>query len=99
MTLQDLADTEPRSFFEVMKSRQARQWKEAKVKEIKSFHHNRTWILVPLPPSKEVVDCKWIFRVKESMPSFKPIRFKARLVAKGFTQIEGVDYNEFFPMF
>lgn len=61
---------------------------------MKSLRHNITWVLISSPPNKKVVDCKWIFRVKEDLSSSKPIRFKASLVAKGFTQIECLDYNE-----
>ena len=48
------------------------------------------------PESQRIVDCKWIFKVKEGVSNKDPVRFKARLVAKGFTQVEGVDYNEIF---
>ena len=64
--------------------------------EIKSLHDNKTWILVSKPSNQRVIDCKWIFKVKEGLTSSEPVRFKARLVAKGFTQVEGVDYNEIF---
>lgn len=62
-TLQDLVDNEPRSFQEAMESRQARQWKEAMIEEMKSLHQNRTWILVPLLHNKNVVEYKQIFKV------------------------------------
>ena len=58
-----------------------------------SLHENKTWILVPKPKDQEIIDCKWIYKVKEGLTSSEPFRFKARLVAKGFTQV-GVDYTE-----
>ena len=64
--------------------------------EMQSLHDNKTWILVPSPKDQRIVDCKWIFKVKEGMTNFEPVRFMARLVAKGFTQVEEKDYNEIF---
>ena len=60
---------------------------------------NETRELVRKLEKKRIVSCKWIFKVKERIPSAEKKRFKARLVARGFTQREGIDFNEvFFPM-
>ncbi|XP_020262349.1 uncharacterized protein LOC109838309 [Asparagus officinalis] len=61
--------------------------------EMESLRINQTWKLVPKPASCYVVDCKWLFKVKQES---KSVRFKTRLVAKGFTQKEGIDYAEIF---
>ncbi|KAL2251745.1 UNVERIFIED_CONTAM: Retrovirus-related Pol polyprotein from transposon TNT 1-94 [Sesamum indicum] len=76
--------TEPTSIEEAMKSK---QWLSAMNEEMKSLKENKTWVLVPKPKNASIVDCKWIYKIKQE----NPIKFKARLVAKGFTQ-----YNEIF---
>lgn len=63
--------------------------------EFKSLNKNKTWTLVPRPPNKELIGCKWVFNIKNDA-SGNPIRYKARLVAKGYTQQYQVDYDETF---
>ena len=48
--------------------------------EIKSLEENETWSLVDKPTNREIVEVKWIYRVKSDG------RYKARVVAKGFQQ-------------
>ena len=54
-----------------------------------------TWELVPLPPKKSLVGCRWLYIVKVGLYG-KINRFKAYLVAKGYTQIFGLDYSDTF---
>ena len=63
--------------------------------EMKALHQNGTWELVPLPPSKKTVGCKWVYTVKFN-PDGSIERLKARLVAKGYTQTYGIVYDETF---
>jgi hypothetical protein len=63
--------------------------------EINALHAQGTWDLVPLPHAKNLVGCKWIYRIKKNADG-SIARHKARFVAKGFSQEEGVDYNETF---
>ena len=67
--------------------------------EMQSLYVNNTCLLDPKPEDQRVVDCKWIFKVKEGLTNSKSVRFKARLVAKGFIQMENIDYNEIFSPF
>ena len=64
-------------------------------KEIEALEVTNTWSLVPLPPGKRPIDCKWVYRVKY-LPDGTIERYKVRLVAKGFTQKFGLDYSETF---
>ena len=50
---------------------------------------------MPLPPAKNLVGCKWVYRIKKNVDG-SIARYKARLVGKGFSQKEGIDYNETF---
>ncbi|KAA3481704.1 retrovirus-related pol polyprotein from transposon tnt 1-94 [Gossypium australe] len=51
--------------------------------------------LVPYDPSVNVVDSKWVFRIKHKSDGTLD-RYKVRIVTKGFTQIVGVDYPSTF---
>ena len=62
---------------------------------MKSLLVNKTWELVELPKGKNVVGCKWVFKVKKDGDG-KVDRLKARLVVQGYSQHEGVDYDEVF---
>ena len=71
------------------------KWKEAIQVELSNLKTAGTWVIVERPPDHNVVDCKWVFRIKKNS-SGEIARWNARLVAKGFTQIYGVDYYETF---
>ena len=63
--------------------------------KIKALELNNTWVLTDLPQHKNVIGCKWVYKIKHrSDESIE--RFNARLVAKGYTQVEGQDYLDTF---
>lgn len=63
--------------------------------ELEASEQNHIWSIVPLPPNKKVVGCKWIFRIKYKADDSIE-RYKGKLVAKGYTQQQGLDYTETF---
>jgi histone deacetylase 1/2 len=56
---------------------------------------NKTWHLVPSRQGKNIIDCRWIYKVKHKADGTVD-RYKARLVAKGFKQRYGIDYEDTF---
>ena len=71
------------------------KWQDAIQKELNSLEKNGTWRLVKRPPNANVVDSRWVLRIKKNAAG-EVDKYKARLVAKGFTQIYGVDYYEMY---
>lgn len=57
--------------------------------------NNKTCSLVELPPNRQAIGCRWVFRVKENADGTIN-KYKARLVAKGYHQQFGFDFNETF---
>ena len=63
--------------------------------EFEALMRNKTWHLVPPLPASNVIDCKWVYKVKRRAGGTVD-RYKARLVAKGFKQRYGLDYEDTF---
>ncbi|XP_073360660.1 uncharacterized protein [Aegilops tauschii subsp. strangulata] len=61
------------------------RWKNAMNEEYMALKKNKTWHLVPPQQGKNLIDCKWVFRIKRKSDGTID-RYKARLVAKGFKQ-------------
>ncbi|KAM1049049.1 hypothetical protein ACFX2C_028192 [Malus domestica] len=73
------------------------QWQKAMSEEMDALLQQHTWSLVPLPSNKNLVGCKWIYKIKRN-PDGTIARHKARLVAKGYSQEVGLDYHETFSL-
>lgn len=65
------------------------------IDEFTALIKQNTWELTPLPLHKQVIGCKWVYRIKRHLDGSIAC-YKARLVAKGYHQEEGVDYFETF---
>jgi hypothetical protein len=63
--------------------------------EYNALMKNGTWHLVPSASGQNVIDCKWVYKVKRKADGTVE-RYKARLVAKGFKQRYGIDYEDTF---
>ncbi|KAB2600341.1 hypothetical protein D8674_010612 [Pyrus ussuriensis x Pyrus communis] len=70
-------------------------WRNAMKEEFKALQKQGTWELVPVPPNRNVIGSKWVYKIKKDQDG-KVSRYKARLVAQGFSQEHGLDYEETF---
>jgi hypothetical protein len=71
------------------------EWKTTMHKEFLALEKNKTWTLVKPQPGRNVIDCKWVFKLKHKADGSIE-RHKGRLVAKGFKQRLGIDYDGTF---
>ncbi|XP_020240280.1 uncharacterized protein LOC109819099 [Cajanus cajan] len=70
-------------------------WRIAMDQELEALARNNTSVLVDKPPDKNLIGCKWVYKVKHKQDGTVE-RHKARLVVKGYTQIEGIDFMDTF---
>jgi hypothetical protein len=63
--------------------------------EYNALMKNHTWRLVPPQPGRNLIECKWVYKIKHKADGSVD-RHKARLVAKGFKQRLGIDYDDTF---
>ncbi len=88
----DYLHTEPPSYKVAV---QFPQWCTAMQEKYDALQRQGTWSLVSSPPSKNIVGCKWVYKLKHNSDG-SISRYKAKLVAKGFHQQYGVDYAKTF---
>jgi hypothetical protein len=87
---------EPVTFKEALSGEKSKEWEAAINKELHSLERNGTWEVCPKPEKKNIVGCKWVFKLKSPQQEGGEYRYKARLVAKGYSQRQGIDYHETF---
>jgi len=88
-------EDDPTTYSQAMSRDDCQQWTAAMKSELDSIDRTGTWVLVPLPPGRQPIGCKWVYKIKRKADGSVD-RYKARVVAKGFLQKEGVDYTETF---
>jgi hypothetical protein len=71
------------------------KWVASMDAEHKALLHNKTWHLVPAPKGKNIIGCKWAYKVKKKVGGTID-RYKSRLVAKAYKQRYGLDYEDTF---
>ena len=76
-----------------MKAEDSEIWKQAIEEEMDALLRNKTFEIAPRPINRNVVGCKWVFKVKYKADGSIE-GYKARLVAKGFSQQPGTDYDD-----
>ena len=91
--LADVIDASEPSTFRI--ASQIPQWQQAMQEEFDVLQAQGTWTLVPSPFNKNIIGCKWVYKIKRN-PDGTISRYKARLVAQGFSQEKGLDYTETF---
>eukprot|EP00268_Persea_americana_P041079 TRINITY_DN4090_c0_g3_i2.p2 TRINITY_DN4090_c0_g3~~TRINITY_DN4090_c0_g3_i2.p2 ORF type:complete len:168 (-),score=23.21 TRINITY_DN4090_c0_g3_i2:3369-3872(-) len=84
--------SEPQSYKEAIATP---EWRSAIEEELAALQKTNTWELVPSPPDKNIIGCKWVFKLKTKSDGSID-RYKARLVAKGYNQEYGIEYEETF---
>jgi hypothetical protein len=91
-SITDYTQTEPSTYLTASK---IPQWCTSMNEEYSALQRQHTWTLVAPPLGKNIVGCKWVFKLKRNSDGTIS-RYKARLVAKGFHQQHGIDFEETF---
>lgn len=65
--------------------------------ELEALETNDTWDITTLPPNKNAIGSKWLFKTKFKVDGSIE-RYKARLVILGCKQVYGIDYENTFAL-
>ena len=84
--------SEPMNYSEAVSGKLKDKWVDSMNEEFKSLEKNKTWDIVDRPNGKNILGCKWVYRIKRDSNG-NILKFKSRLVAKGYNQKQGIDYN------
>jgi hypothetical protein len=87
-----VATGEPVDYVEVS---QQQEWRDAMDVEFKALQENKTWHLVPRNTTKNIIDSKWVYKVKRHADG-SINRYKGQLVVKSFKQRYEIDYEDTF---
>jgi hypothetical protein len=68
-------------------------WKAAMDSKLSALVCNKTWHLVPPMSGQNLIDCKWVYKIKRKVDGSID-RYKACLVDKGFKKHYGIDYDD-----
>ena len=91
----NLIDSDPATFREAVTRSDAPHWIEAMKDEFKNLSDQNAWQLTDLPPGKNCIGSKWVYRIKkDSQGNFE--KYRARIVARGFSQVFGIDFDKTF---
>jgi hypothetical protein len=85
----------PVSHINVQEALSTPEWWTTMQEEFSMLQKNRTWTLVKPQPGRNMIDCKWVFKLKHHTDGSIE-RHKAHLVAKGFKQHLGINYDDTF---
>jgi hypothetical protein len=91
VTAPDTSESMPLTYTEALRSP---HWRQAMQEEYDALIKNGTWQLVPPQPGSNVVNCKWVFKVKRHADGSVE-RYK---VTKGFNHRYDLDYDETFSL-
>lgn len=87
--------SEPSQWRDIKERPDADLWCAAALEEFNALLENGTFEPMHLPPSRNTISCRWVFKLK-CKPDGSIDKYKARLVAKGFSQHPSLDYGQMF---
>ncbi|OWZ09603.1 Copia type Polyprotein [Phytophthora megakarya] len=88
----------PKTYRAAMRSKYARQWKEAMDAEMEALKDKGVLGLIPrseMPKGSKAIKTMWVFDLKTDHLGYV-VRFKARIVARGDEQRPGIDFVDTF---